>query len=103
MVTAIPIIIATTHKKLVNLSFDFIASIRKTPPRQAPAILKEGIHAMMRAIIDLHKGRFWDFVAEVEFIDYSLPNVLHHLSRTAGATDASERSEPASGVTAGRD
>ena len=30
-------------------------------------------------------------------------NVPHHLSRTAGATDASERSEPASGVTAGRD
>ena len=67
--TAIPTIIAAMDKTLVSLSFDLIASMRKIQPRLAPAMLTEGINAIMSAIIDPHKGRFLDFGTEVEFID----------------------------------
>ena len=73
--TAIPTIIAAMDKTLVSLSFDLIASMRKIQPRLAPAMLTVGINAIMSAIIDPHKGRFLDFGTEVEFTDYSLPNV----------------------------
>ena len=68
--------------------------MRLIQPRPAPAMLKEGINAKMSAIIDPHKGRFLDFVTEVEFIDYSLPNVRDDGSPLAfGMTPAAKRNQ----------